>query len=157
MACERTYSRTIVSNAEGASSTGTAIARVSGLSSLLFVGFFLAYFSNSKARPASFGTNVFDVFGRVRNQEGEAVRLSDTPINNDNLGNQAAPDGWEGSTTLDELELEHAFEGIAEAGMAGQWQVIVRLEPSDPGMPAELFEELASRVSLTVDRVQAAT
>lgn len=147
--CREVKSKVIVTNENLAATTGTARAIVQRISSLLHVGIFLAYFTRQKVRPASFAGNSFDLYGRVANVAGEFVRLSPTPINNGGTGNQAAPDGYEGSTLLPEIEVEFDFTGITQANCQGTWQVIVIAEPAEP-MEPDLFKKLASAINIEV-------
>jgi hypothetical protein len=150
MPCRAIQSKDIVRNNGVGSTTGTGRARIKGLSSLLQIGIFVAYFTDTKTRPASFSGNTFSIFAYVNDQEGSLVQLSDTPINNDGAGSQQAPDGWEGVTTLPEVEVRLAATGITPTANAGSWKVIVVAEPAEP-MSDEMFEQLVRNVNIAVD------
>ena len=84
------------------------------------------------------------------------MQLSSTPINNDGAGAQSAPDGWEGITTLPEVELVHSFTGISAANGAGDWKVVVIAAPATP-MSNELFRDLIAQVDIDIRTYATAT
>lgn len=146
-----TVARTIVVNPVATSATGTVTARIFGLHGSLFIGIALAYFTDSKRNPsdAVFTTNRFSLYGRVKNENGETVALlHTTPING---SGQAAPDAWEGTTTLPEIELSFAYVGINSAPDVGHWEVVVTALPAYE-MCENDFLKLAAAVDIACDK-----
>lgn len=147
MSCRRVAQKTLVNNTGAATTTGTAVGRVRGLSSLLHAHIAVVYWAANRQRPAAFGGNTFDLFGWAETEDG-VVQLGSSPINNDFAGDQQAPDGWEGTTALREIECRLAYTGLS--GTAGKWLLVATVEPS-LAMDDELFERLASDVVVSVE------
>lgn len=118
---------------------------LSGLSSLLQIGLHLAFFPKRGARPddANFTGNTFEIFGWTADERGQRVQLASEAI----TGTTAiqAPDGWEGRTELDQLELRAS---LTFTGTEGDWRAIVVLEPADGAMCEQVFAQLVGEVDL---------
>lgn len=142
-------SEILVENPVASAATGTAVAFIEGLRGDLFLGIALAYYPASAHRPASFGANAFSLFQWDENREGQRTQLSSTPING--ATGQAAPDKWEGTTTLAALELRHAYAGMG-AGDVGRWEVIVTIGPTSE-MCERDFLEAAAQVTIRAAKV----
>lgn len=141
----------LVENPVASVQTGTASAFVDGLHPLLFVGIALSYFTapGSRHRPTSFGANLFKLYQWNANESGELVQLSSTPVNGSS--GQAAPDAWEGTTTLPMLELQHSYVGMG-ASDVGRWEVVVTLAPAIPMCEAD-FSALAQAVTVRAAKI----
>lgn len=118
---------------------------LSGISSLLHIGFHLAFFPEGGKRPADadFAGNTFAIFGWTADERGHRVQLASAAITGDTL--VPAPDGWAGRTELDQLELRATLTAL---GTVGEWKAIVVLEPGDAAMCEDLFRSLVSEVEL---------
>jgi hypothetical protein len=151
--CKITKDVVVVTNQASAVSSGTVNAFVLGISSLLNLGIYLQFFPATRRRPSAFTGNTFLAYGYVADSAGELHQLSGTAINNNGAA-QNAPDGWEGSTTLDGIRVEFSYTGISDAGT---WKAVIKIEPTDPAMPADLFEALANAVSVSCSAPATAT
>lgn len=148
-AFRRVRSATIVNNPVASSQTGTATARISGLSGLLNYGVAVAYFTTNRNRPSSFGANAFTLLQIAETEAGEKVQLSTTPING--ATGLAAPDQWDVNTTLPELALSFAYVGMGAADI-GRWDVIVTAVPGVDMCDAD-FQKLAAQLDISVSPV----
>jgi hypothetical protein len=145
----RVISEIIVENPVASVQTGTVSAWIEGLHGNLFVGIGLAYFPVTSHRPASFGANAFSLYQWDENKLAQRTPLSATPING--TSGQAAPDKWEGTTTLPTLELAFTYAGLGAADV-GRWEVIVSVFPAVEMCEAD-FSELANRVAIRVGKI----
>ena len=132
---------------EGGGSSADVSVLLSGLSSLLHIGFHLAFFPETGLRPDDFTGSTFQIFGWTADERGRRVQLASDPV----TGTAAiqAPDGWSGRTELDQLELRAT---LVDTGTQGDWQAIVVIEPGDAAMCDELFESLVAHVELQAGR-----
>lgn len=142
-------STTIVENPTASAATATVLGRVTGLHGALFVSIALAYYTNSKKQFTPTGST-FNLFARVRNEQGVSVRLSSTPVNGSS--GQAAPNAWEGTTTAPELDVELAVVGVNDATSVGHWELVVTICPAISLCEAE-FKRLVDGVGLEVSKV----
>jgi hypothetical protein len=142
-------SATIVDNSVVSTQTGNANARIVGLHGALVVTVALAYFTISKRTPSSYGSNAFNLYGRIKNADGESTTLSPTSLNS----GQNAPDAWEGTTNLPELDLVHAYQGTSVATDVGHWEVIVTAVPAYEMCDKALYE-LCSSLDVVCDKVK---
>lgn len=152
MPCRRLQQVALVRNTGATTNTGTAVGRVRGLSSLLHVHVAVAFLADNKVRPSSFTGNTFDLLGLIETEDGR-VQLDSSPINNNFAGDQQAPGGWEGTTALDEIQVDFAYTGLNAAGSAGKWVLVAKVEPAMP-MDDDLFAALAEGVRVSVDKEQ---
>jgi hypothetical protein len=130
--------------ASGAEADVTAL--VTGLSSLLQIGIHFAFYPDPGVpRPVDldFAGNEFSVFGWTSDERGQSVQLDSEPVSG--ATPLQAPAGWSGRTELDGLEVRAHVSAI---GTAGEWRLIVVLEPGD-GTVCECFEALAQQVTIT--------
>lgn len=134
----------VLQNPVASVQTGTYDAMIAGLHPLLFVGVALAYYPQTKHLPASFGANRFSLFQVDENELGAAVQLSATPVNGST--GQAAPDKWEGVTTVPSLLVRHSYAGMGASDL-GWWELILTMGPAVE-MCAEDFYALASGVDV---------
>lgn len=147
-------SAVLVENPVAAVGNGTAVARVTGLHPALFVGVGLAYFTADGHRPAGgFGANAFSIVAYDENGDGQSVQLSDTSITTP--ASMAAPDKWEGTTTLPQIELRHAWAGMGAADV-GRWEVLVTVGPAIELCEAD-FNRLAGAIEITIPSKVVAT
>jgi hypothetical protein len=130
-------STTVLNNPVASVQTGTYDAFITGLHPLLQIGVALAYYTSSKHVPASYGANRFSLFQVDENEIGERVQLSLTPING--ASGMAAPDKWEGVTTVPHLLCRHAYAGMG-ANDVGWWDLIVTAAPAVEMCSADFFE-----------------
>lgn len=142
-------SEILVENPVASVATGTASAFIEGLRGDLFVGIALAYFTSSAHRPTSFGANAFSLLQWDENKNGQRTQLSSTPING--ASGQAAPDKWEGVTTLPQIELQHAYVGMGAADV-GRWEVLVTLVPALEMCEAD-FLAAAAQVTIRAAKI----
>jgi hypothetical protein len=137
--------------AQNPSSVDGVVATVVGLSAQLQVGLALAFVPLNGPRPTFSATNdVWSLYGLVEDAIGNVVRLSDTRINGD--ADVPIPEGWEGTTTLHGIEVDADFT-VHGSDLIGEWRLSVVLEPVDPGMDDECFNQLVGRVQLSVPQV----
>lgn len=129
--------------------TGTTSAFVDGLHPNLYFGIALAYFCTNPHTPSSFGANAYSIYQWDRNEGEQLAQLSPTPVNG--ASGQAAPNKWEGTTTLPVLELRHSYVGMGAADL-GRWEVIVTLAPAIEMCEAE-FVKLVQDVSIRAAKV----
>jgi hypothetical protein len=136
-----------VATSSGTSSGGSLTTTVflSGLSSLLTVGVYVAFFPKVQNTPGSFAGCTFQIFPFIEDTDGAATPSDLTAINNGGSA-QAAPGGWEGSSTLAQLRITST---VADLSVAGTWKAVVVVEPEDPAMSAETFADLARNVGLS--------
>ncbi|MFL5381300.1 MAG: hypothetical protein ACJ8GN_02115 [Longimicrobiaceae bacterium] len=144
-----TISAILTENPVASVATGTVSAFIDGLHPNLFVGIALAYFPSTRHRPSSFGANLFKLFQWDANEQGELVQLSSTPVNGSS--GQAAPDKWEGTTTLPMIELQHSYVGMGASDL-GRWEVIVTLAPAIEMCEAD-FAALAQEVTIRAAKI----
>jgi hypothetical protein len=139
----------LTENPAASVATGTTNAFIDGLHPNLYFGIGLAYFCTSQHTPSSFGANAFSLYQWDRNEGDQLVQLSATPVNG--ASGQAAPNKWEGTTTLPVLELRHSYVGMGAADV-GRWEVIVTLAPAVDMCEAD-FVKLAQDVSIRAAKV----
>jgi hypothetical protein len=132
--------------AGGGAPTGTQTAYIEGIHGNLFINVALAYYCATR-RPAAFTGNTFKLYQWTANRDGGRTPLSPTPING--ASGQAAPDAWEGTTNLDTLQLDHAYQGQAAAADAGRWEIVVTMVAAINMCEAD-FVALANAVSIRV-------
>lgn len=125
--------------------TADASVLISGLSSLLHVGIHFAFFPLEAARPPDldFAGNTFAIYGWTADERGQRVQLDSEPVSG--VTPLQAPGGWAGRTELDQLELRATVNAI---GVAGEWRVILVLEPADGAMCEGPFDALAEQIVL---------
>ncbi len=125
--------------------TGEIAVLLSGLSSLLHVGFHLAFFPNEGKRPddAAFAGNTFAIYGWTCDERGQRVQLASEAVTG--ATPLQLPDGWAGRTELDQLELRATLTTL---GTDGDWRAIVVLEPGDGAMCEEVFDALIREIQL---------
>lgn len=142
-------SATIVENPAATANTASVVGRITGLHPTLFLGIALAYFTNSKKQYTPAGST-FSLFARGRNEQGASVRLSGVAVNG--TSGQTAPNGWEGTTTAPELDIQFDVVGVNDATSLGHWELIVTVSPAIP-MCERDFQEVSRAVAIEVTKV----
>lgn len=129
----------------------TVTAFVTGGHSLLRFAIYVSFMPESGQPDLTAFGYTFSIFGWIADANGKMARASGFPINGTGTPpttGTTAPDGWEGCASLSQYEVQAA---IGFTNVLGEWRVIVILEPADPCMDENLFNELVGRVDVRLE------